>query len=194
MVLFFVFAGFAFKEVAAFGQISPAALPLSLRILQGHSEVSDGGGQLGIFLFLGLDLLFEGLEFVVVVVVGSADHVVLIRDLALEFADKIVEVVELLVEVCVVLPQSPNLIVLLIFKFLDLAIFVLEGPDDLIVLADDSLLALIHHLQLLLIPLAQLLHFLDFLIPGPVLEISQFLLEGQLVADQDIVKLFVFDA
>lgn len=100
----------------------------------------------------------------------------------------------LLVQIWVFLPKSWYLIVLFILQVLNLAIFILEKSDQLVVFSDDALFAFFDNFEFLVVWLGEHLSLLNFLFPGFILQVPDFLLEGQLVGDEDVVKLFVLKA
>lgn len=83
----------------------------------------------------------------------------------------------LLVEVVAVLTQLSAFFGLFTVDQLQLPFFVLQGSKQFLVLPDQQLLALLHHLQLLLKGTGQLLGSLDLLIPQSILQVSDFLLK-----------------
>lgn len=100
----------------------------------------------------------------IIIIVGTPDHVVLFGKFCFEFVDQVVEMVELLSQVGIVPPQPRDLLVSLAVQFLKLPIFLLKCPQNLVIFSDDSLFALIHHLELLVVALRDLLNFLDLLV------------------------------
>jgi hypothetical protein len=99
---------------------------------------------LGIFLFFDLQLLPEGLEFAVVGEDGAADEVVLLSKLGLELVDDVVELVDLLLQVGAVLPQLARLVLHLALQLQDARFLVLHHPVQLLQLAVQPLLPVLH--------------------------------------------------
>lgn len=102
LILLLVLAGLLLEDVAPVHEFPPPPFPLALGLLELHPEVSDGAAHLDALLLLHFQLLLEGGQLVVVVVVGLADHAFLLGQVALVLADQVVELVHLVFEVCVV--------------------------------------------------------------------------------------------
>lgn len=128
----------------------------------------------------------------VIVVVRTPNHVILFSNFTFEFVDQIVKMVNLLTHVSVILPQSQDFFCFLIFKVLNLSILVLKNSKNLIVLSHYALFPFVHHFQLLIISFSKLLNFLNFLVTGSILNISDFFFEDQFVTNENVVKFFIF--
>ena len=81
----------------------------------------------------------------IIIIVVSSDHIIFFCYFAFQFADQVVEVVNLLVQIGVVLPDSWNLFIFIVFEFLDCPILILKYSEKLIIFSDATFLVLVHH-------------------------------------------------
>ena len=103
LILFLILSSFTLQHIASLSQLPPLSLPFPFILFVGHSQVSYCCGQLGILLPLHLHLLFQRIDFILIVVIAPTNHWVFLSDFTFEFIDEMIEVTELLVHVGVVL-------------------------------------------------------------------------------------------
>ena len=103
-VLFLVFSGLTLKHAISLEELSFPALPFTLSLFPITTNLTNIWCELGILIFLLLELLTKRIQFSVVLIEWSPYHAVLLDDLLFEFRDEIVKMIDLLAEVGTILP------------------------------------------------------------------------------------------
>lgn len=148
-------------------------------------------GQLEILLLLDFHLFPQHLDLPFSLRYGSTYQVVFFRQLALHLAQKIVQMINLLMHLIVVLSQLIHLLVLLLFHVVYVSILVLQCSYKFLVLSQQDLLTVLHHLDFLLKGLTKQLTLLHILITSLVLHVTDLFLKSQFVTDQNIIQFLI---
>jgi hypothetical protein len=146
---------------------------------------------LKVLLFLLFQLLFDCHQFRVVVGDGASDDEILFREFLFYFGEEVVEVVVLLSQVGAVLSQFGDFFSLFSFELTQLSLFVLQCAQQFLVFPDENLFAVFDHFHFLFEGSGELLYLFYFIISDSVFDVSDFLFEGEFVADEDVVEFFV---
>lgn len=117
----------------------------------------------------------------VIVIVVPAQCIVFLSNFTLKLRNQIIQVVLLLIQVWILLSQSGNFIIFLIFDILNLAVFILKKSDKFIIFTNYAFFTLLNNFKFLVVGFRQQLSFFYFFFPCFILKISNFLLKGKLI-------------